>query len=33
MKVSQVNRKIEDFLRDLANEDTLCVRKTTVHPV
>ena len=33
MKPAQVNRRIQDFLRDLADEGTLHMRKKTGHPV
>ena len=33
MKTAQVNRKIMDFLRDLADEGTFRLRKKTGHPV
>ena len=33
MKTAQVNRRIKDFLRDLADEGTFRMRKKTGHPV
>ena len=33
MKPAQVNRRIQDFLRDLADEGTFRMRKKTGHPV
>ena len=33
MNTAQVNRKIMDFLRDLADEGTFRLRKKTGHPV
>ena len=33
MKPAQVNRRITDFLRDLADEGTFRMRKKTGHPV
>jgi len=33
MKTAQVNRRIKDYLRDLADEDTFYVRKKTGHSV
>ena len=33
MKTAQVNRRIKDFLRDLADDGTFRMRKKTGHPV
>lgn len=33
MNPAQVNRRIQDFLRDLADEGTFRMRKKTGHPV
>ena len=33
MNAAQVNRRIQDFLRDLADEGTFRMRKKTGHPV
>ncbi len=33
MKTAQVNRRIQDFLRDLADDGTFRMRKKTGHPV
>ena len=33
MNTAQVNRRIQDFLRDLADEGTFRMRKKTGHPV
>ena len=33
MKLAQVYRRIQDFLRDLADEGTFRMRKKTGHPV
>ena len=33
MKPAQVNRRIQDFLRDLADDGTFRMRKKTGHPV
>tara|TARA_Y100000592_G_C5363844_1_gene264997 strand:+ start:278 stop:529 length:252 start_codon:yes stop_codon:yes gene_type:complete len=33
MKTAEVNRRIKDFLRDLADDGTFRMRKKTGHPV